>query len=112
MEFETLRLEYPEPGIALLTLNRPERMNALNTRMGSELREIFVPLKFTPDALRCVVITGAGDRAFCAGGDLKERHGMSDDTWRQQHAIFEEAYYAVMDCAVPVIAAVEGYAYA
>jgi enoyl-CoA hydratase/carnithine racemase len=110
--FETLKLEEVRPHVLLLTLNRPEVRNALNTRMGEELREIFVPLKFTPGSLRAIVITGAGDRAFCAGGDLKERHGMTDETWRAQHAIFEEAYYAVMDCAVPVIAAVNGAAYA
>jgi len=111
-DFETLKLEEARPGVLLLTLNRPERRNALNTTMGEELRKIFVPLKFTPGDLRAIVITGAGDKAFCAGGDLKERHGMSDETWRLQHAIFEEAYYAVMDCAVPVIAAVNGAAYA
>jgi enoyl-CoA hydratase/carnithine racemase len=111
-DFETLLVEEARPGVWLLTLNRPERRNALNTVMGEELREIFVPLKFTPGELRAIVITGAGDKAFCAGGDLKERHGMSDEAWRLQHAIFEEAYYAVMDCAVPVIAAVNGAAYA
>jgi enoyl-CoA hydratase len=111
-DFETLLLEEARPGVWLLTLNRPERRNAFNTVMGEELREIFVPLKFTPGELRAIVITGVGDKAFCAGGDLKERHGMSDETWRLQHAIFEEAYYAVMDCAVPVIAAVNGAAYA
>src|SRR6185312_6336074 len=100
------------PGILVITLNRPERRNALNTRMGEELREIFVPLRFTPGDLRCIVVTGAGDKAFCAGGDLKERHGMSDEDWRLQHAVFEEAYYAVMECPVPVIAAVNGAAYA
>jgi enoyl-CoA hydratase/carnithine racemase len=109
---ETLLLTTPAPGILVVTLNRPERRNALNTRMGEELREIFVPLRFTPGDLRCVIVTGAGDKAFCAGGDLKERHGMSDEDWRLQHAIFEEAYYAVMECPVPVIAAVNGAAYA
>ena len=111
-DFETLKIEEPASGVKLITLNRPEVRNALNTKMGLELREIFVPLKFTPGDLRCIVITGAGDKAFCAGGDLKERNGMTDETWRLQHAIFEEAYYAVMDCAVPVIAAVNGAAYA
>lgn len=110
--FQTLRLEEPSPGLLVVTLNRPEVRNALNTQMGRELRELFVPLKFTPGDLRCIVVTGAGDKAFCAGGDLKERKGMTDDAWRLQHAIFEEAYYAVMDCAVPVIAAVNGAAYA
>ncbi len=110
--YETLELSYPMEGVLLIRLNRPEVRNALNTRMGEELREIFVPLKFTPGDLRCIIITGAGDKAFCAGGDLKQRNGMSDDDWRLQHAIFEEAYYAVMDCSVPVIAAVNGAAYA
>jgi len=110
--FETLRLSTPSPHVLLIELNRPERRNALNTRMGEELRRLFVPLRFTPGELRCIVMTGVGDKAFCAGGDLKERDGMTDDTWRLQHAIFEEAYYAVMDSAVPVIAAVNGAAYA
>lgn len=110
--YETLQVEEPSPGLLLVTLNRPEVRNALNTQMGRELRDLFVPLKFTPGELRCIVITGAGDKAFCSGGDLKERKGMSDEDWRLQHAIFEEAYYAVMDCSVPVIAAVNGAAYA
>jgi len=111
-DFETLKLAEVRPNVLLLTLNRPEVRNALNTKMGEELREIFVPLKFTPGSLRAIVITGAGDKAFCAGGDLKERHGMTDESWRLQHAIFEEAYYAVMDSSVPVIAAINGAAYA
>jgi enoyl-CoA hydratase len=110
--YETLRLTTPTPHVLLVELNRPERRNALNTRMGEELREIFMPLRFTPGDLRCIVVTGTGNKAFCAGGDLKERDGMTDEIWRLQHAIFEEAYYAVMDSAVPVIAAVNGAAYA
>jgi enoyl-CoA hydratase len=111
-EYQTLKLEEPSPGLLVVTLNRPEVRNAFNTQMGRELRDLFVPLKFTPGDLRCIVITGAGDKAFCSGGDLKERKGMTDEEWRLQHAIFEEGYYAVMDCAVPVIAAVNGAAYA
>jgi len=110
--FTTLGIERPKPGLMVVTLNRPEVRNALNTRMGLELRDLFVPLRFTPGDLRCIVITGAGDKAFSAGGDLKERKGMSDQDWRLQHAIFEEGYYAVMECPVPVIAAVNGAAYA
>ena len=110
--FETLKLEEVRPHVLLLTLNRPEVRNALNTRMGEELREIFVPLKFTPGSLRAIVITGAGDRAFCAGGDLKERHEMTDEAWRAQHVVFEQAAWRILRCPVPVIAAVEGYALA
>ncbi|MSP87654.1 MAG: enoyl-CoA hydratase [Alphaproteobacteria bacterium] len=111
-DFTTLKLAVPEPGLLVVTLDRPEVRNALNTQMGIELRDLFVPLRYTPGDWRCIVITGAGDKAFCSGGDLKERKGMSDETWRLQHAIFEEGYHAVVDCPVPVIAAVNGAAFA
>ena len=109
--FETLLLEQQDDGLLVITLNRPETRNALNTQMGRELGEIFVPLSFAPGDYRCIVITGSGEKAFCAGGDLKERNGMTDAAWRAQHAIFEQAYYAIMDCSVPVIAAVNGAAF-
>ena len=107
----TLSLEQSAEGFLTITLDRPETRNALNTQMGIELREIFLPLRFEPGDTRCIIVTGAGDKAFCAGGDLKERNGMTDAAWRSQHAIFEEAYYAIMECTVPVIAAVNGAAF-
>jgi enoyl-CoA hydratase len=108
--FETLLLEEAQAGVWLLTLNRPDSRNAFNTAMGRELRELFVPLRFTPGDLRCIVVTGAGS-AFCAGADLKERRAMSDDDWRAQHAIFREAFHAITECAVPIIGAVNGAAF-
>jgi enoyl-CoA hydratase/carnithine racemase len=60
--------------------------------------------------VRAVVFTGAGTKAFCVGGDLKEREGMTDEMWRAQHVIFEAAAAGVLHCPVPVIAAVEGFA--
>ena len=57
-----------------------------------------------------VVLAGAGDKAFCVGGDLKERQGMTDEVWRAQHVIFEAGAARVLHCPVPVIAAVEGFA--
>ena len=91
-DYETIGVDCSADGLAILTLNRPNVRNALNTKMGEELRDIFVPLRFSPKALRCIVITGEGDKAFCAGGDLKERDGMSDEAWRKQHSIFEGKY--------------------
>ena len=111
-KFETLIVSEPAPHVLLIELHRPETRNALNTQMGIELRRIFSPLVFTPGELRCIIITGTGDKAFCSGGDLKQRKGMTDHEWRLQHAIFEEAFYAVIDCPIPVIAAVNGVAYA
>ena len=108
---QTLKLTEPAPGVAMVAFNRPEVANALSTEMGEELLLAWTELARRDD-LRCIVITGAGDKAFCAGGDLKERNGMTDETWRAQHAVFERAYYAVMDCPVPVIAAVNGAAFA
>jgi enoyl-CoA hydratase len=58
-----------------------------------------------------VIITGQGDKAFCAGGDLKERNGMSDESWQAQHVIFERMVRAIMGCPIPVLAAVNGAAY-
>jgi len=109
---QTLQLGTDDEGLMVVTLNRPEVRNAFNTQMGLELRDLFVPLTFDPRELRCIIITGAGDKAFCAGADLKERQGMSDADWRAQHAVFEEAFYAVMNSLVPVIAAVNGAAFA
>ena len=112
MRFETLLCEQPQPGVLLVRLNRPEAANALNTQMGRDLHALFSGLIFDPGETRCLVLTGAPAKAFCAGADLKERNGMTDEDWRRQHAIFEQAAYALMDCPVPVIAAVNGAAYA
>ncbi len=109
--YETLRLSQPAEGVLLVALNRPDVRNALNTQMGRDLCGVFGPMRFSPGDLRCVVVTGSGEKAFCAGGDLKERDGMDDAAWRLQHAIFEQAFYAIMDSTVPVIAAVNGAAY-
>ena len=67
--------------VVTVTLNRPEQMNAMNTAMGEDLLACFDGFKVDRD-VRAVVFTGAGDRAFCSGGDLKERNEMSDETWR------------------------------
>ena len=107
----TLQLTSPEPHLLVVSLNRPEVLNAINTRMGEELLALWTRLTADAGELRCVVLTGSGDRAFCAGGDLKERHGMSDAAWRAQHEIFERAFFALLDLPVPVIAAVNGHAY-
>ncbi len=108
---ETLDIARPEPHLLILTLNRPQAANAFNTRMGEELRGFWKALLDDPGDVRCIVVTGAGERAFCAGADLKERRDMPDESWRRQHVIFEEAFYAMMDCPVPVIAAVNGAAF-
>ena len=106
-----LLVERPEPGLMVVRFNRPEVHNALNTATSVDLYKVFGKLAFYPGDVRCVILTGAGDKAFSAGGDLKERKGMTDEAWRSQHAIIEEAAYSVINCSVPVIAAVNGVAF-
>jgi len=110
-EYDTLLLTAAAPHVLMVTLNRPESSNALNTQMGRDLLALFDDLAQDPGDTRCIVLTGAGKKAFCAGGDLKERNGMSDEAWGYQHRIFERMIRAVIDCPTPVIGAVNGAAY-
>src|SRR5271157_5543533 len=111
-EYETARVEDRGEGLLLLTLNRPEAANAMNTQMGRDLLAFFDEINMAPAKQRCIVLTGAGGRAFCAGGDLKERNGMTDEAWQDQHLLFERMVRAFIACPVPVIGAVNGAAYA
>ncbi|MGH1354635.1 MAG: enoyl-CoA hydratase/isomerase family protein [Thalassovita sp.] len=108
---DTLLIERPSEHVFQVTFNRPERRNAMNTAMGRDLLEWFETLSLQPNQARCVVLTGAGDKAFCAGGDLKERNGMTDDQWVAQHLVYERLTRAILYCPVPVIAAVNGAAF-
>jgi enoyl-CoA hydratase len=110
--YETIRLEIGADRVGVITMNRPDALNAMNTQMMRELRDCFMQFYVDPNQAACLVITGSGDRGFCTGADLKERKGMTDETWRQQHAIVEQMVRAMVDCPVPVIAAVNGHAYA
>jgi enoyl-CoA hydratase len=108
--YPTLELQRDESGVLVIRMNRPAAANAMNTQMGLDLMTLFEALQISQDGLRCVVLTGAGERAFCAGGDLVERRTMSDEQWQAQHAIFERMVRAVMNCPLPLVAAVNGAA--
>lgn len=110
--YTTLVCTTPQPHVLLVTLNRPQVRNAFNTQMGEELLDLWTRLSAQAGDVRCVVITGAGDQAFCAGADLKERKGMSTPAWRAQHELFERAFWTLGDLPLPVIAAVNGAAMA
>lgn len=105
---ETINVEDVQPGVAVVTLARPAAANALNTLMGHELLEAWTVLAARAD-LRCVVLTGEG-RHFCAGADLKERNGMTDEAWSAQHRVFEAMARAQLSVPAPIIAAVNGAA--
>ena len=107
-DHEAIILERDGP-IATIRLNRPDKHNAINSVMSREMIDALDVLEADGD-VRVIVLTGAGDKAFCAGGDLKERRGMTDDAWAAQHAIFERMLRAILACPLPVIAAAKGLA--
>jgi len=109
--YATLAVEARGEQLLRVQLNRPEVLNALNTQMGADLLDLWMRVTAEPGNLRCIVLTGAGERAFCAGGDLKERDGMTQAQWQAQHELFERAFVALVECPVPVIAAVNGHAF-
>ena len=109
--FETLIVDEPAPRVLRVTINREDASNAFNTQCGHDLFAVFHPLEIVRNHFRCVVLTGAGTKAFCAGGDLKERKHLTEDEWVLQHEFFERTFRHVLNCPIPVIAAVNGAAY-
>ena len=110
LKYDTLALEQPAEHLLIVRFNRPEVRNAISTQVGRDMLDLFARFQ-APTDIRCIVLTGTGDKAFCAGGDLKERNGMTDAQWLAQHAIFERMTLAILDCPIPVIAAVNGAAF-
>jgi enoyl-CoA hydratase/carnithine racemase len=111
MSYKTLDVKPHGEHILVVRMNRPEVANALNTQMGHDQFDLWSRLTVEPGQIRCAILTGAGERAFCAGGDLKERDGMTQAAWQAQHELFERAFVALVECTVPVIAAVNGHAF-
>ena len=109
--FETILTEIINNHILLVTFNRPKFANAFNTMMSKELTSIIEDLSMSPDNIRAIILTGSGEKAFCAGGDLKERNGMSDDDWGKQHLVYERMIRALIDCPIPIVGAINGAAY-
>jgi enoyl-CoA hydratase/carnithine racemase len=99
----------PEPEIAILTFNRPEKLNALSTALMAELLEHLREIERDP-AMRVVILTGAGDRAFMAGGDIGDYNSYDYQHFVQHQFLGRQMYDFVEAFALPVIAAVHGYA--
>jgi enoyl-CoA hydratase len=109
--FETISVDMLKEHVLRVVLDRPQAANAINTQMGRDLLAVFADLAAAPGTVRCVLLTGSGERAFCAGGDLKERNTMDDEQWQAQHRIFEAMIRAIINCPVPIICAVNGAAF-
>ena len=99
-----------ENGVATLTLNRPEARNAISRRLLADMESALDEVAAAADA-RTVVLTGAGDKAFCAGADLKERAGMSPEDVADFLRTINRLYTAIQNFRLPVIAAVNGAAF-
>jgi enoyl-CoA hydratase len=104
-------LEYLTDGqVALITLNRPHADNAITTEMGARLTEIVEEIAVRT-AVRVVILTGAGERAFSVGSDLRQRKGMTKEDWLRQRQDFDRTLYTVRQLRKPILAAVNGTAY-
>ncbi|MGH2975556.1 MAG: enoyl-CoA hydratase/isomerase family protein [Solirubrobacterales bacterium] len=104
-------LDYEGGGaIAVITLNRPHADNAITTEMGARLTEILESIAVRP-AVRVAIITGAGDRAFSVGSDLRQRKSMTKEDWLRQRQDFDRTLYTLRELRTPIFAAVNGIAY-
>jgi enoyl-CoA hydratase/carnithine racemase len=95
--------------LAHLILNRPEALNAIDNTLGEELRVACERLAADPDVW-AIIFRGAGERAFCAGADLKARRDFTPEQWQAQRELFRRLFKQVRDVPQPMIAAVHGYA--
>ncbi len=111
MNFETLLYEVHD-GVAIVTLNRPDRMNTLGGSMKPDLHAVFTDLARDDPAVRAVVLTGSGDRAFCAGADIKERAGsqLPLPEYHLKQKATHDLFRAIETFEKPVIAAINGVA--
>ncbi|MBB5172273.1 enoyl-CoA hydratase [Texcoconibacillus texcoconensis] len=98
-----------DEGVATVTLNRPEAANALSLQMLYDLQNVLYEIKFDP-AVRCVIITAAGEKVFCAGADLKERREMDAVEVRKTVSLIQENINDVEALPQPVICALNGSA--
>jgi enoyl-CoA hydratase len=110
-DFQFLKFDWQAHGVLLVTINRPEVMNATNARLHWELTQIW-PIVHDDPAVRVVVITGAGDKAFSAGGDLDWIEQMTGDAAKISNTMKEAAdiVYRMLDCDKPIISAINGVA--
>jgi len=108
MPFENLLIQR-EAGVAILTIQRPRRLNALDAQTLDELQQAVLDLQHD-DSIRCVIVTGAGEKAFVAGADITELAGDSPDGARRRALRGQHVFDLIEQLGKPVIAAVNGLA--
>jgi enoyl-CoA hydratase len=113
MPYEYILVE-KEQGVAILTMNRPDKLNAMNRQLSSELHDAVKQMEADPE-IGCVVITGAGERAFSAGGDIHEQRE-NDRRYTQEeldarNVTRGRGSYEISACLKPTIGMMNGLAY-
>lgn len=95
--------------IGIMTLNRPEQANSLSSTMLEEINQIIQEIKHD-ESIRCLLITGAGSKVFCAGADLKERRLMTEAEAKGAVRSIQQTFIEIESIPVPVIAVMNGHA--
>jgi enoyl-CoA hydratase len=98
-----------ENGIFTITVNRPDKMNALNQEVMTDLNNVMDEV-YKNDEIKSVIITGAGNKAFVAGADISEFSGLSQQQGMALAKKGQDIFFKVENCPKPVIAAVNGFA--
>lgn len=105
---EYIQVQMEEEGIAIVTMNRAP-VNAANHQFYQELIDTFDGLG-ADKSVRVAILRSGLEKTFCAGNDVKDFAGMTPDNGHIRHRLVRNAFFAIYDCAVPVIAAVNSYA--
>lgn len=109
MPYETVLFDRRPEGYAVITLNRPDKLNALNIQLLDELRELIAEVS-RDESIRGVIITGAGEKAFAAGADIAELNRLDGNTGREYSERGQRVFSMIESLDRPVIAAVNGFA--
>lgn len=107
--YQHLLFETYESGILILTINRPDKLNALNSLLLDEIGKAIEAAE-TSDLIRGIIITGSGDKAFVAGADIKELSTLDQHTGEVASLKGQKIFDSIESCSKPVIALVNGYA--
>lgn len=108
-EFKTILLSTDDNGIATITINRPDKLNALNATVLDELSAAMNRIE-KDEEISAVLITGAGEKAFVAGADIKELSALNREEGEKLSAKGQQIFFQIENCSKPVLAIVNGYA--
>ena len=107
--FKTINFETDNNGICKITVNRPDKLNALNDDVLNELADAFKHIHISEE-INAVILTGSGEKAFVAGADIKELSNLDERSGRMASQKGQQIFQSIEDTRKPVVALVNGYA--